>query len=43
LTAKIMAVTREDIAAVAKDVLGGPRVLAVVGPFDEEDFADAIG
>ena len=43
LTARIMAVTREDIAAVAKDVLGGPRVLAVVGPFDEEDFADAIG
>jgi uncharacterized protein YbjT (DUF2867 family) len=38
-----MAVTRDDIAAVAADVLGGPRVLAVVGPFEEEDFADAIG
>ena len=43
LTERIMAVTRDDIATVAKEVLGGPRVLAVVGPFDEEDFADAIG
>jgi predicted Zn-dependent peptidase len=43
LTSRILAVTREDIAAVAAEVLGGPRVLAVVGPFEEEDFADAIG
>jgi predicted Zn-dependent peptidase len=43
LTSRIMAVTRDDIAATAADVLGGPRVLAVVGPFEEEDFADAIG
>ena len=43
LTERIMAVSRDDIAAVAKEVLGGPRVLAVVGPFDEEDFADSIG
>ena len=42
VTAKIQAVTREEIAAVAHEVLSGPRVLAVVGPFSEADFRDAI-
>lgn len=42
VTAKIQAVTRDEIAAVAEEVLNGPRVLAVVGPFREADFRDAI-
>ena len=42
VTEKIAAVTREDIAAVAAEVLGGPRVLSVVGPFSEADFGDVI-
>ncbi len=39
---RIAAVSREEVAAVASRVLGSRRVLAVVGPFDESDFA-ALG
>ncbi len=38
LLAKIAAVTLADVADVAGRVLGGDRVLAVVGPFAEKDF-----
>nr|WP_218566441.1 pitrilysin family protein [Vallicoccus soli] len=41
--ARIEAVTLEDVRAVAADVLGGPRTLAVVGPFDEDrDFSTHV-
>jgi predicted Zn-dependent peptidase len=33
-------VTLDDVDRVIQRVLGAPRVLAVVGPFTEEDFAD---
>jgi predicted Zn-dependent peptidase len=39
LEERIAAVTLADVASAAARVLGGPRVLAVVGPFDESDFA----
>jgi len=35
VVARIEAVTVDDVAAVAKRVLGNPPVLAVVGPFDD--------
>jgi predicted Zn-dependent peptidase len=38
LLRRIAAVTLADVAAAAAGVLSGPRVLAVVGPFDEVDF-----
>jgi predicted Zn-dependent peptidase len=41
--ARIDAVTVEDCRAVAADVLGRPQCLAVVGPFSDADFADALG
>ena len=40
--ARISAVTVEDCRAVAADVLRRPRCLAVVGPFAESDFTDAL-
>jgi predicted Zn-dependent peptidase len=43
LTARIEAVSRDDIAAVAGTILSAPRSLAVVGPFGEEDFATFRG
>ena len=42
LTARIDAVTADDIAAVAADVLGGPRSLAAIGPVDESELARAV-
>lgn len=39
---RIEAVTLDDIAGLAERVLGGRRVLAVVGPFSAEEFAGAI-
>jgi predicted Zn-dependent peptidase len=39
LLSKIGAVTLADVAGAAARVLDGRRVLAVVGPFDEADFA----
>ena len=40
--ARIDAVTPDDCRAVAADVLRRPLCLAVVGPFGEADFADAL-
>jgi predicted Zn-dependent peptidase len=35
ILAAIEAVTHDDIRAVASEVLGRPKALAVVGPFDD--------
>jgi predicted Zn-dependent peptidase len=40
--ARIDAVTPDDCREVAADVLCRPQCLAVVGPFGEADFADAL-
>jgi len=40
LEAQVSAVTREDLARVAAEVLGGPRALVVLGPLDEDAFSD---
>jgi len=40
---RIQAVTLDDVRAVAGDVLTGPLALAVIGPFDDHDFAPAVG
>ncbi|MDZ7678110.1 MAG: pitrilysin family protein [Acidimicrobiales bacterium] len=37
--ARVAAVTLDDVQRVASRVLGGPRTLAAVGPFDEDRFA----
>jgi predicted Zn-dependent peptidase len=39
---KIEAVTNDDIREVAGLVLGRPKTLAVVGPFDDADFSAAV-
>ena len=40
---RIEAVTLDDVHAVARDVLGGPRSLAVIGPFDDDaPFRQAV-
>ncbi len=39
LLSKVASVTMEDVTEVAGRVLSAPRTLAVVGPFDESDFA----
>jgi len=39
---RIDAVTPEACRAVAADVLRRPQCLAVVGPFGEADFAEAL-
>jgi predicted Zn-dependent peptidase len=41
--AKVEAVTLDGVLATCNHVLAAPRVLAVVGPFDEADFAGAQG
>jgi len=42
--AAIEAVTHDDVRAVAAEVLGRPKALAVVGPFDDAGtFASALG
>ncbi len=44
ILASIEAVTHDDVRAVAADILAKPKVLAVVGPFDDTTaFADALG
>jgi predicted Zn-dependent peptidase len=44
ILASIEAVTHDDVRSAAADVLTRPRVLAVVGPFDDPDvFAAALG
>jgi predicted Zn-dependent peptidase len=40
--ARIDAVTPDDVRAVAADVLTAQPTLAVIGPFDDDDFADAV-
>jgi predicted Zn-dependent peptidase len=40
LEAQVAAVTLEDIARVAAEVVGGPRTLVVLGPFPESSFGD---
>jgi predicted Zn-dependent peptidase len=39
INARIDAVTLDDVRRVSAKVLSGPRILAVVGPFDEQEFA----
>ena len=39
---RIESVTLDDIRAVASKVLGTPLALAVIGPFDDHDFAAAV-
>ncbi|MEP6462411.1 MAG: pitrilysin family protein [Frankiaceae bacterium] len=40
--ASIAAVTPDDVAAIAAEVLGGPLALSVIGPFDDSDFGAAV-
>ena len=42
LLARVDAVTPEDVAAVAADILARPRCLTVVGPFGQHDFDGAV-
>jgi predicted Zn-dependent peptidase len=42
ILSRVDAVTPDDIRSVAADVLGGPKTLAVVGPFGDRDFTDAV-
>jgi predicted Zn-dependent peptidase len=42
VNARVNAVTLEDVARVASTVLSAERVLAVVGPFREEEFAARV-
>ena len=39
---KIDAVTHDDVREAARLVLGRPKTLAVVGPFDDADFSSAV-
>jgi predicted Zn-dependent peptidase len=44
ILASIEGVTHDEVRAVAADVLSRPKVLAVVGPFDDASvFASALG
>ncbi len=42
VNAHVQAVTLEDVTRVARSVLSRDRVLAVVGPFREEEFAARV-
>lgn len=42
LIARIDAVTRDDICAVAADLLDQPMSLGVIGPFADHDFSDTV-
>lgn len=39
---RIDAVTLDDVREVARDVFSRPQALAVIGPFDDRDFSDAV-
>ena len=39
LDAQVAAITTDDLARVAAQVLGGPRSLVILGPFDEDAFS----
>ena len=44
ILASIEAVTHDEVRAVAAEVLSRPKVLSVVGPFDDADgFTSALG
>jgi predicted Zn-dependent peptidase len=44
ILAAIEAVTHDDVRRVAAEILGRPKVLAVVGPFDDDaPFAAVLG
>lgn len=42
VTARLEAVTLEEVGALAGRLLGGERVLAAVGPFAEDELADTV-
>ncbi|MDQ3980365.1 MAG: insulinase family protein, partial [Actinomycetota bacterium] len=42
LVERTAAVTAADVRRVIERVVTGPRTLAVVGPFDEEAFAEQV-
>jgi predicted Zn-dependent peptidase len=42
LLARIDAVTVEHVGAAARRVLGGPRTVVVLGPYQEADLAAAV-
>ena len=42
ILSRVDAVTPDDIREVAAEVLGGTKSLAVIGPFADHDFSDAI-
>jgi len=42
LLSRVDAVTVDDVHEIASELLGGRRSLAVIGPFDDHDFASAI-
>jgi predicted Zn-dependent peptidase len=42
ILAKIDAVTHDDVREIAGLILGRPKTLAVVGPFDDADFSAAV-
>ena len=42
LLARVDAVTVDDVASVAAELLTQPRCLTVVGPFGEHDFDGAV-
>jgi predicted Zn-dependent peptidase len=40
---RVDAVTEADVRALAKELLGdGPRALALIGPFDEDEFTEYV-
>ena len=44
ILASIKAVTHDDVRRVAAEVLARPKVLAVVGPYDDDAaFTEALG
>jgi predicted Zn-dependent peptidase len=44
VVARVEAVTLEDVRAAAAELMGAPRTLSVVGPFDASDFdPDSLG
>jgi predicted Zn-dependent peptidase len=42
MVARTEAVTADDVRRLIERVVAGPRTLAVVGPFEEDEFADQV-
>jgi predicted Zn-dependent peptidase len=40
--ARVEAVGRDEVLAQAQELVGAPRTLSAVGPFDEDAFADHV-